>query len=107
MEAIQKHLNKGFLNATDVAENFVKNNIPFREAHEIVGKMVKYCEIHNKDFSDLIEEELKIIDERLSLKLLPDLSMEGCVNGRVSFGGTAPEEVQRQINTGKKWLENI
>lgn len=107
MENIQKHLKKGFLNATDVAEYFVKNNIPFREAHEIVGKMVKYCESSNKDFIELTEDELKIIDERISLKLLPDLSVEGCINGRVSFGGTAPSEVQRQINTGKKWLDEL
>lgn len=104
---IQKNLGKGFLNATDVAEYLVKSSIPFREAHEMVGKMVKYCEIHDKDFSDLSEDELKSIDDRLSLKLLPDLSMEGCINGRVSFGGTAPSEVQRQINTGRKWLEEF
>ncbi len=73
----------------------------------MVGKMVKYCEINNKDFSDLSEGELKTIDERLSLNLMPDLSMEGCVNARVSFGGTAPSEVQRQINTGKRWLEEF
>lgn len=107
MENIQNQLNKGFLNATDVAEYFVKNNIPFREAHEMVGKMVKYCENNSEDFCDLTEEELKIIDERLSLSLLPDLSMEGCVNGRVSYGGTAPSEVQRQINEGKSWLDSL
>jgi len=105
LENMQKHLKKGFLNATDIAEHFVKNNIPFREAHELVGKMVKYCEINNKDFSDLSDEELKNIDKRISISLLPDLTMEGCVNGRVSFGGTAPTEVQRQINVGRKWLE--
>lgn len=107
MDNTKKNLNKGFLNATDVAEYFVKNNIPFREAHEMVGKMVKYCENHNKDFNDLSNDELKMIDERLSLELLPDLSMEGSVNGRVSFGGTAPNEVIRQIETGRKWLEQL
>jgi argininosuccinate lyase len=107
MENIQKHLNKGFLNATDVAEYFVKNNIPFREAHEMVGKMVKYCENYNKDFSDLTDKELKTIDERLNLNLLPDLSMDGCVKGRVSYGGTAPVEVQRQINEGRNWLNTL
>jgi len=39
MEIIKKHLDKGFLNATDIAEHFVKNGMPFREAHEIVGKI--------------------------------------------------------------------
>jgi argininosuccinate lyase len=103
-ENIKNQLNKGFLNATDIAEHFVKMNIPFREAHEIVGKMVKYCELNKKDFIDLKDEELKSIDDRLSIATLPDLSMQGCINGRVSFGGTAPSEVKRQIEVGKIWL---
>lgn len=104
---IKKQLNKGFLNATDIAEHFVKINIPFREAHEIVGKMVKYCEVHNKDFIDLSDDDLKSIDDRLNKSTLPNLSMEGCINGRVSFGGTAPSEVMRQIETGRIWLKEI
>lgn len=107
MESIKKHLNKGFLNATDIAEHFVKNNIPFREAHEIVGKMVKYCETTNKDFIDLTDEDLQKIDSRVNKALLPDLTMEGCVKGRVSYGGTAPVEVLRQIEAGKTWLEGV
>ena len=43
-ETIESHLNKGFLNATDIAEHFVKSGVPFRKAHEIVGNMVKFCE---------------------------------------------------------------
>ncbi|MBP1924493.1 argininosuccinate lyase [Sedimentibacter acidaminivorans] len=106
-ENIKKQLNKGFLNATDIAEHFVKMKIPFREAHEIVGKMVKYCEVNQKDFIDLTDEELNSIDNRLSKSTFPDLSMEGCINGRVSFGGTAPSEVKRQIGVGKAWLDEI
>ncbi|MDF2677990.1 MAG: argH [Bacillota bacterium] len=105
MDNISKQLNKGFLNATDIAEHFVKMNIPFREAHELVGKMVKYCEVNNMDFVDLNDRDLNKIDEKLSKSLLPeDLSMEGCAKGRVSYGGTAPIEVLRQINVGKSWL---
>lgn len=104
-EAIKKHMNKGFLNATDIAEYFVKINIPFREAHEIVGKMVKYCENNNMDFVDLSDDDLKNIDARLNKNTMPDLSMEGCIKGRVSYGGTAPSEVLRQIEAGKSAME--
>jgi len=107
MDVIEKHLSKGFLNATDLAEHFVKLGIPFREAHEIVGKMVKYCEHHENDFADLTDEDLKEIDERLSLEKMPDLSIEGCVNARVSFGGTAPTEVRRQIQEEEAWLNTL
>ena len=104
---MQKHLNSGFLNATDIAENFVKINIPFREAHELVGKMVKYSENNNKQLENLTDEDLQKIDNRLNKSMLPDLSMEGCVNGRVSYGGTAPSEVRRQINKGREWIESL
>lgn len=107
IDNIQKHLDSGFLNATDIAENFVKINIPFREAHELVGKMVKYCENNNKTLEQLTDDDLNKIDIRLNENMLPDLSMEGCVNGRVSYGGTAPTEVQRQINKGKEWIESF
>lgn len=107
IENMQKHLNSGFLNATDIAENFVKINIPFREAHELVGKMVKYSENNNKQLENLTDEDLQKIDKRLNKSMLPDLSMEGCVNGRVSYGGTAPSEVQRQINKGREWIESL
>lgn len=108
IENIKNHMSKGFLNATDIAEHFVKINIPFREAHELVGKMVKYCENNNKDFVDLTDEDLKNIDTRLKKNILPeDLSMEGCIKARTSYGGTAPSEVLRQIEKGKSDLEAL
>ena len=107
VDQIQKQLSKGFLNATDIAEHFAKQGIPFREAHSIVGRMVKACENRGCDFDDLTEEELQAIDPRVTKASLGDISMEACVNARVSFGGTAPEEVRRQIVVGKAWLESI
>ena len=101
LDNIQKHLKSGFLNATDLAEHFVKNQIP--SGSMMVGKWL-YCELSSKSFDLLSDEDLKLIDERLSISLLPDLTMEGCVNGRTSYGGTAPREVLRQINEGKKIL---
>jgi argininosuccinate lyase len=106
-DVIEKHLTKGFLNATDIAEHFVKMNIPFREAHELVGKMVKFCEINDKDFADLKDKDYKKIDERLSADIMPDLSIRGCVEARTSYGGTAPSEVRRQISAGEDWIKNM
>jgi argininosuccinate lyase len=106
-ENIRKHLNQGFLNATDIAEHFARKGIPFREAHELVGKMVKYCEIRGKDFSDLSQEDLEEIDERLPILKMTDYSLENCINSRVSYGGTAPTEVKRQIKTGGEWIQKL
>ena len=105
MDRIQKHFSKGFLNATDVAEHFAKQGIPFREAHSIVGRMVKACENKNCDFEDLTDEDLKAIDSRISKESLGDISIKACVDARLSFGGTAPSEVRRQIAVGREWLE--
>ena len=106
-DRIEKQFEKGFLNATDIAEHFVKQGIPFREAHSIVGRMVKKCEEKGCDFEDLNNEELSGIDSRISKKVLGDISMAACVNARTSFGGTAPAEVRRQIAVGKEWLKNM
>ena len=107
MDQIEKQLGKGFLNATDVAEHFVKLNIPFREAHEIVGKMVKTCEMKNCEFEELTDEELQVIDPRVTKNSLGDISIEACVDARTSFGGTAPSEVRRQIAIGREWLDSL
>ena len=107
MDQIQKQLGKGFLNATDIAEHFAKQGIPFREAHSIVGHMVKACEKKGCDFDDLTDEELQAIDKRVTKELLGDISIKSCVDARVSFGGTAPSEVRRQIEVGRQWLNNL
>ncbi|MGN0733400.1 MAG: argininosuccinate lyase [Emergencia sp.] len=107
VDEIQKQFAKGFLNATDIAEHFAKQGIPFREAHSIVGRMVKKCEINGCDFEDLTEEELQEIDSRVTKDSLGDISMKACVNARMSFGGTAPAEVRRQIKAGREWLESV
>ena len=107
MDQIEKQLGKGFLNATDIAEHFAKQGIPFREAHAIVGHMVKVCEKKGCDLEDLTDEELQAIDRRVTKELLGDISIKSCVNARVSFGGTAPSEVHRQIEVGRQWLNSL
>lgn len=107
MDQIEKQLSKGFLNATDVAEHLAMEGIPFREAHNIVGRMVKACEERGCQLEELDEESLRSIDSWLSRKALGDISIPACVSARKSFGGTAPDEVRRQIRVGRSWLESL
>lgn len=107
MDQIEKQLSKGFLNATDVAEHLAMEGIPFREAHNIVGHMVKACEERGCQLEELDEESLRAIDPRLSREALGDISIPACVSARKSFGGTAPDEVRRQIRVGRSWLESL
>jgi len=122
-DVMNSWLSEGYLNATDVAEHLAQNGIPFREAHELVGKMVKKCEeltaksleedeegdatLLQYGLEDLTDEDLASIDERLSREMLGDISIEACVAARKSFGGTAPEEVSRQITEGRSWLAEL
>jgi argininosuccinate lyase len=105
MDRIGEQLDKGFLNATDVAEHLAMEGIPFREAHNIVGRMVKACEDKGCMLEELTDADLAAIDARVTKDLLGDISIRACVEARNSFGGTAPAEVLRQIEAGRKWLE--
>ena len=103
-EEICKHLDKGFLAATDIAENMVKLGMPFREAHEMVGKMVKFCEINKIGRDEIKDENLYDISPVLTKNMIPDLSARACVDRRDSYGGTAVKEVERQIKSGRDYL---
>ena len=107
MDQIEKQLSKGFLNATDVAEHLAQQGIPFREAHNIVGRMVKLCEEQGCQLEDLSDEALCSVDPRLNKAMLGDISIPACVAARKSFGGTAPSEVERQIKVAKEWLASV
>ncbi len=107
MDKINEQLSRGFLNATDVAEHLAKQGIPFREAHNIVGRMVKAAEVKGCQLEELDEATLKEVDARLNKEMLGDISIPACVEARKSFGGTSPTEVERQIRTGREWLESI
>ncbi len=105
LDRIEPRLSEGFLNATDIAEHMASCGIPFREAHNIVGRMVQRCEEKGCQLEDLSDPDLKAIDARISKEMLGDISVRACVEARDSFGGTAPHEVERQIKTGREWLD--
>lgn len=104
LDKIEPELSEGFLNATDIAEHMAGKGIPFREAHNIVGRMVQRCEEKGCQLEDLTDDDLMVIDGRISKEMLGDISVKACVAARDSFGGTAPHEVERQIAVGREWL---
>jgi argininosuccinate lyase len=94
-----------FSNATDLADYLVSKGIPFREAHEIVGKSVRFAIIQNKLLLDLTLDEYLSIDARFTYDLYDFLKIENVVSRRKSFGGTAPKEVIRQIDVMVKVIQ--
>ena len=105
-EKIEKHMEKGFLAATDIAEFLVLKGIPFRTSHEIVGKMVKFCEEKSISLEELKDEDLTQIDKRLEGIKMLSLDNLSSIKRRASYGGTSPEDVMRQIKNGRDFLKD-
>ena len=89
----------GFALATDLAELLVRRGVPFREAHEIVGHLVIWCQVNDKDFGELSDEELATVSPHLSPDVREVLDVPGALASRSGFGGTAPDRVREQLAT--------
>jgi argininosuccinate lyase len=87
----------GFTNATDVADYLAKKGVSFREAHEIVGKMVFYCLEHQKNLEGLTLDEYQQHSQLFDEDIFGAISLETCVNQRRVIGGPAKEAVLAAI----------
>ncbi|MDB9733465.1 argininosuccinate lyase [Porticoccaceae bacterium] len=85
---------RGFSTATDLADYLVGTDIPFRDAHEIVGKAVAYGIAEQKDLSDMSLEELVQFSDQIKNDVFSVLTLEGSVAARNHIGGTAPVQVK-------------
>lgn len=93
----------GYSDATDLADWLVRvKNIPFREAHHIVGSIVREAEIKNCFLSDVPLEAMQAIDERIDSTVYNALGVDASVAARTSLGGTAPETVMKSLKIAKK-----
>ena len=95
----------GFLNATDAADYLVKQGIPFRTAHEIIGKLVLYCINNGKTLDNLSIDEYKNISEIFSKDIYEAIDIKNCVNNRKTKGGPSSEMVKCEIEKGYFYLE--
>ena len=87
----------GFTLATDIAEWLVREGVPFRNAHEIAGACVQVAEERDCELWDLTDEELSRISSHLNSQVRDVLNIEGALNSRDAFGGTAPARVREQL----------
>ncbi len=90
----------GFMNATDAADYLVSKGLPFRECHEIIGKLVLSCINEGKAIEDLSLEELKQFSDRFEDDIYEKIAIRSCINAKKSLGSTSFEQVA-------KALENI
>lgn len=103
-ENMKASIYEGFINATDIADYLAKKGLPFREAHKVVGELVSYCEQNNKLLTDLSYEEFKDSHSLFEEDIVKESSIEACINGRKTYGGTALSDVERQIKNAKAFL---
>jgi argininosuccinate lyase len=97
---------QGFSTATDLADYLVRKGIPFRDAHEIVGKAVALGVREGRDLSDLTPEELQGFSERIGPDVYEVLTLDGSVAARDHLGGTAPAQVRAAVARGRERLAN-
>jgi len=88
---------RGFSTATDVADYCVLKGLPFRQAHEVVGKTVRYCVETGKDIPELSLDEFRQFSDLIEADIYEFVTLEASVNARTATGGTAREAVEREL----------
>ena len=96
--------NNGFTNATDAADYLVKHGVPFRDAHGIIGKIVLYCIERGIAIDDMSLDELKAICPVFEEDIYEEISMETCVNNRLTIGAPGQAAMEKVIEAEKAYL---
>jgi argininosuccinate lyase len=103
-EVMLKSAKLGFTTATDLADYLVKKGVAFRDAHEVVGKVVAYCLDNKQNLDEISLQKLQQFSEKIEENIFDVLSLEGSLNARNHLGGTASEQVLKFINHKQKTL---
>ena len=106
-EKMAKSARGGFTNATDAADYLVKKNVPFRDAHEIVGRLVLYGIENNKALDDFTLEEFKNISEVFDNDIYDAISLKTCVEKRNTKGAPGLKAINDEVEASRKILESL
>ncbi|HNV21492.1 MAG TPA: lyase family protein, partial [Candidatus Hydrogenedentes bacterium] len=102
---MQEAAREGFMEATDIADYLAAKGLPFREAHEIVGKMVRYCIEQGKRLPDLTPGEFGRFSPLFQSDVLKQLTLHGIVSKRNQIGGTAPARVRAALRKARRLID--
>jgi argininosuccinate lyase len=100
-ELLETESNKGYLLATDIADYLVLKGMPFREAHSVVGKIVRFCEDNKKDLISLSYDDFKQFSELFCDDIPQYLNVTHSVDSRDSYGGTSRKSIETQIENSR------
>lgn len=101
-ENMYKAAKQGFSTATDLADYLVVKGLPFRDAHEVVGKAVALGVETRRDLSEMELEELQGFSDIIQQDVFEVLTLEGSVAARNHIGGTAPKQVLKAVADGRE-----
>ena len=97
---------QGYATATDLADYLVRKNLPFRDAHEVVGKIVHFCIEQNLELTDLTVAQFQQFHKDIGSDIYHVLALEGSVSLRNHVGGTAPAQVREAVRRARVRLRN-
>ena len=97
---------KGFINATDLADYLVKKGLPFRSAYKVAGQIVAKCMAEGKVLETLTLEEYQAFSPLFEESLYQEIDLNTCVQKRISEGGTSLASVEAQIQFVKAFLKD-
>lgn len=103
-ERMRQAVRGDFSNATDLADYLVRKGMPFRQAHEVVGRVVQHCLKQGIALEDLSVEQLRTFSDLFDADAVQVLQPEAVLKARRSRGGTAPEAVREQIMIARNLL---
>jgi len=103
-DRMRQAVNQDFSNATDIADYLVNKGLPFRQAHEVIGKTVLYCIQNKKYLLDMSIEEFKTFSSLFESDIYQVLQPEQVVNARNVYGGTASNQVKEAITRAEQVL---
>ena len=103
-DALRRATERGMLTATDLADHLARRGVPFREAHEIVGRLVRERLAQKKDLADVTFEELRAVDPRFGESAVDETDVSRSLASRSSPGGTAPDRVRAAIEEARTAL---
>jgi argininosuccinate lyase len=104
-ERMRQATEEGFLNATDAADYLVSKGLPFRQAHEVIGTLVRYCLEQKKRLDQLSLKELLQYSPLFDEGFYSYIPLDASLKRRGNVGGTAPERVQKAIRTARDELK--
>jgi argininosuccinate lyase len=97
---------RGFSTATDLADYLVRQGVPFRDAHEVVGKAVRLGVDTERDLAEMSLDELQGFSDKIQQDVFDVLTLEGSVAARDHLGGTAPAQVRAAVTRARQWLSD-